>query len=61
MNAFIQPCTSHFTRNGVISALSSFFVETMPCTGCPSLNGELITGSAWMLCSVASEFLICSG
>src|ERR1041385_934304 len=61
MNDFIQPCTSHLILNGVISALSKCLVETMPCTGWPSLNAELTTGMAWMLCSVASLFLIWMG
>ena len=46
MYDFIQPCTSHLMRNGVISTLSNFFVEVMPCTGWPSLNCELMLGIA---------------
>ena len=61
MYDFIQPWTSHLMRNGFISTLSNFLVETMPCTGWPSLNCELTAGMAWTLCSVASLFLIWIG
>src|SRR4051795_1540521 len=48
-------------RNGTSSALSNFLVETIPCTGCPSLNCPLLFGMACTLCSVESLFLISSG
>jgi hypothetical protein len=42
-----------------LSGLVERLLETIPCTGWPSLNCELTVGIACTLCSVASSFLIC--